>query len=77
MTMTRSEHLAWAKKRALEYLDHGMVEEGLNSMRSDLDKHEGFRDKAGVALQLLGMQLQLAGQLDTIEQARKWINGFN
>lgn len=37
--MTRDEHLAWCKHRALEYFDAGDWIEALNSMVSDLLKH--------------------------------------
>lgn len=36
---TREEHLAWAKQRALEYLDAGDLANAVASMGSDLDKH--------------------------------------
>ena len=41
--MTRSEHLQWAKDRALEYLKpgpHYSLENAVTSMLSDLRKHE-------------------------------------
>jgi hypothetical protein len=36
--MTRSEHIGWAKKRALEYLDAGDLQQACASMVSDLGK---------------------------------------
>lgn len=38
-TVTRAEHLAWCKQRALEYLDRGEFVNALTSLRSDLTKH--------------------------------------
>ena len=37
--MTRSEHLAWCKTRALEYCKVGNIDDALASMLSDLGKH--------------------------------------
>lgn len=37
--MTRAEHLAWAKQRALEYVDRGELGYAIASMFSDLGKH--------------------------------------
>ncbi len=37
--MTRSEHIEWCKKRALEYADKGELLTALASMASDLNKH--------------------------------------
>ena len=37
--MTRDEHLAWCKARALEYLDAGDLVNAVASMASDLTKH--------------------------------------
>lgn len=37
--MTRAEHLAWAKERALEYVEAGQLGQAVNSMISDLSKH--------------------------------------
>ena len=36
--MNRDEHLAWAKRRALEYLAAGELMEAFTSMASDLNK---------------------------------------
>ena len=35
---TRAEHLAWCKKRALEYVDAGDLLQAYTSMASDLGK---------------------------------------
>ena len=45
--MTRDEHLEWAKKRALAYLDAGDALQGITSMLSDLTKHEELKDHIG------------------------------
>lgn len=37
--MTRSEHLKWAKHRALEYYEAGLYDQAITSIMSDLRKH--------------------------------------
>lgn len=58
--MTRAEHLAWAKQRALEYVDMGDISGALASMMSDLGKHPELANHA--AIELTGM-LMVAGLL--------------
>jgi hypothetical protein len=73
--MTRGEHLEWAKKRALEYLDSGDVRQGFTSMLSDLTKHEELKDHIGGKL---GAQfMMLPGWIDNEREVRRWIVGFN
>lgn len=74
MIMTRTEHLDFCKKRALEYLDAGDIRHAFTSMASDLRKHDDLANHIGT---LLGAQLLLAGHLETPTQMRKWIEGFN
>jgi hypothetical protein len=67
--LTREEHLAWAKKRALAHLDRGDVESAVASMACDLKTHEDLRKSATVgALILLGCR--------THGDVRRWIEGF-
>ena len=72
--MTREEHLAWCKERALEYVDRNDLDNALVSMLSDLGKHEETENH--IAIQL-GVMMQMGGQLGTSEQMRKFIEGFN
>jgi hypothetical protein len=72
--MTRQEHLAWCKERALAYIERGEIQEGLTSMMSDMDKHP---DTVNLALYQLTVGLMAIGDLSTIEQARRHIEGFN
>jgi hypothetical protein len=72
--MTRAEHLAWCKQRALAYVDAGDVQQAFTSMASDLGKHP---ETANVDIQMLGMSLMMSGHLDTPDKMRDWINGFN
>lgn len=72
--MTRAEHLAWAKARALEYLDDGDQKNAVMSMMSDLKKHEELADHAGITL---GVMLLMGGQMGDRQEVRRWIVGFN
>lgn len=68
---TREEHLAWAKQRALEYVDAGELVNAVTSMGSDLDKHP----ELGCNPYLL-----MAGGLDAAKgdpvAVRRWVEGF-
>ena len=71
--MTRDEHLAWAKKRALLYLDRGDLKEAFTSMGSDLSKHPAFQ-KIGEVMFPLDM---LHVMNHDARELRRWIEGFN
>ena len=71
--MTRAEHIAWSKARALEYLDTGDVQNAIASMLSDLMKHDETRD-AGKVMGLIGMMAVMNRDL---AEARRFIEGFN
>ena len=72
--MTREEHLKWCKERALEYVDRGDIHNALSSMGSDLNKHPETRDHPDM---MLGMALLMGGHMNTQQEARNFINGFN
>ncbi len=71
MLMSREEHLAWCKKRALEYLP-GNPLEAMTSMMSDLQKHPELENHIG--LQIAPM---FYGAHHDERQVRRWIEGFN
>jgi len=71
---SRSEHLAWCKQRALEYVDAGDVPQALASLMSDLRKHPGTEDHGAIEL---GMMLAMNGHLSTEREMREWIEGCN
>lgn len=76
-TPSRADHLQWCKDRALEYLDpgpHFSINDALASFASDMLKHPETKDHPAL---LLGFQMQMAGLLDTVPAARKWILDFN
>lgn len=73
-TPAREEHLAWAKARALEYLEAGDAGGAVASMLSDLQKHEWWRRSPSMpALAADGMLFALKDGPDAI---RRWIEGF-
>lgn len=72
--MTRAEHLAWAKARALEYLDRGDAANALASMISDLGKHDETRAlAAGGKNTLRGIIEEPARKAEIV---RAWIEGL-
>ena|SRR3990167_8495969 len=72
--MNRIEHLTWCKKRALEYVETGDLNQAYASMASDLGKHMETADHPGIQL---GMMLLMSGRLGTSAEMRKFIEGFN
>jgi hypothetical protein len=71
---TRDEHLAFCKKRALEYAAIGELQNAIISMMSDLRKHPETEDHSGI---VLGVVLMASGRLSTRHDVEKFINGFN
>lgn len=69
--MTREEHLAFCKKRALEYVEIGDLAGAQASMGSDLMKHPETRPPAEIIG--VGMIEVLSG--DPV-RVRRWIEGF-
>lgn len=72
--MTRAEHLAWCKKRALEYVDRGDCAQAFASMCSDLGKHPETVDHIGMKL---GMLQMMQGRFGRAADMRRFIEGFN
>ena len=78
MTTTRSEHLAWCKKRALAELEAPDESIGLKnawaSMASDLTKHP--ETETHIAIDL-GMMMAMSNQLSTKAKMAQFIDGFD
>jgi len=72
--MDRVEHLQWCKDRAMEYLDHGNLQQAFASFNSDMAKHEETAKHSALKL---GSMLFANGQLDTVAKMKKWMLGFN
>jgi hypothetical protein len=73
--MTREEHLEWAKKRALQYVDAGDPAQGFTSMLSDLRKHPELEHHIGGEIGVRFMMLD--GWITNPVEVRRWIVGFN
>lgn len=69
--MTRAEHLAWAKERALAYLP-GNPPEAMTSMMSDLTKHPELKEHIGLRIAPM-----FYGAHNDPQAVRRWIVGFN
>lgn len=72
--MTRAEHLNWCKRRALEYVDAGDLNQAFASMGSDLTKHPKTANHCAIQI---GAAMLFNGSLNTPESMRKYIEGFN
>lgn len=71
--MTRAEHIAWAKQRALEELDAtGFTSNAVASITSDLTKHDETRATAA-AIGQDGLKAALTGGPAAV---RRWIEGI-
>ena len=72
--MTRDEHLAWCKSRALEYVDCGKLQDAVASMLSDLREWDEplYTEMAFNVIAMDGMMF-----CKTADQVRHWIEGFN
>lgn len=73
--MTRQEHLNWCKQRALEYVTAGDNSQAFASMCSDVMQHP--ETEMHQSTNRLGMSLMMAGHLESPQQMRDWINGYN
>jgi len=69
---SRSEHLAWCKERALEYLPDDPTQ-AVMSMTSDLNKHPETGGEMYAMLAVAGMMEIQRGP----EAVRRWVEGFN
>lgn len=73
--MTRTEHIAWVKQRALEYVTANDLDQALASYVSDMGKHpEADPDRT---CRMLMMRLRMSGHLRTAQQVRDFIEGTN
>ena len=68
---TRERHLAWCRQRAHEYLAIGDVQNAVQSMMSDLQKHDETRSSSN--RELMALSVMMSGDLDL---ARRYIDGI-
>lgn len=71
--MTRAEHLAWCKTRALQYVDMDDPTNAFASICSDLRKHPATEDHGALTL---GAMLVFGGHLETSAKMRDFITGI-
>lgn len=76
---TRSEHMAWLKKRALAVLENKNevkqnIVDAYTSMASDILKHPETQKHVGLDL---GMMQIMGGFISTKAQMVEFINGLN
>lgn len=69
----RAAHLAWAKARAVEYLDAGRRDAAVSSMLSDLAKHADTATLIGTAARA-GLGILARG--NDVEALRRWLDGI-
>lgn len=74
MNTTRDEHMEWCKKRALEYVRIGDIDQAFASMGSDLGKHPETQNHPAIKL---GMMLLMNGNLRSTNEMERFINGFH
>lgn len=70
--MTREEHLAWCKKRALAYLP-ASPQDAVASMLSDMSKHPELEATAKGPLAEIGLMMLMSN----VGDIRSYITGFN
>lgn len=71
--MTRQEHLAWCKQRALEYLKTNDIKQCGASFISDMNKHEETAKSRDLVNGLIMMELMSPN----VASMRRCIEGFN
>jgi hypothetical protein len=78
--MEPGEHLDWAKDRALELLDCGLVVQAVSSMLFDLGKHEALHQAGYGDMGITGTDVLIehAGKSGALQAAevRRWIENF-
>jgi len=73
-TLSKGEHLAYCKIRALAHVDSGDVRTGWKSFLSDMNKHP---ETATHVVLELGILLYTRGHLDNPGDMRSFIKAFN
>ncbi len=73
--MKRSEHLKWAKDRALKIIeDTNNTTEAWASFTSDMNKHDELNDHPAL---MMGMMMLMNGAFNAPTECIKFIEGFN
>lgn len=74
--MNRTDHLQWAKDRAIELVNQGDLVGAFASLTSDFGLHDDLSSALELQTSLGAMQL-VGGHLNTAHDMEKWIEGFN
>ncbi len=74
-TKDATEHLAWCKERALDYLNRGDLPQAITSMVSDINKHPDTK-MDGQTLGVLLLLAMLYVRDRDVAGVRRWIEGF-
>lgn len=68
--MNRAEHVDWAKRRALEYVEAGHGFLAVASIASDLSKHPETANHPGIIIGILTVPAE------NLHELKRWIEGF-
>jgi hypothetical protein len=71
--VTRDEHIAWCKRRALKYVDAGYLSHAVASMAFDLKTHPDTDNPAFNGLATIGMMYVTDGDKAALQ---RWIERF-
>jgi hypothetical protein len=71
--VTRDEHIAWCKKRALEYVEGGNLSHAVANMASDLKTHPDTDNPALNGLAMIDMMYVTDGDKAAVQ---RWIQRF-
>lgn len=77
--MSRAEHLAWCKQRALDYVNRGELVNALASFTSDMDKHPDTAETmhSEAISMLAAVEAVPAVMANDAARLRRFIEGFN
>lgn len=74
--MTRAEHMAWAKQRALEYVERGELSSAIASMISDLGKHPETARSVAIGAMIAPLHSVNPGDSSHVYAVRKCDRGL-
>jgi hypothetical protein len=69
--LTRAEHMAWAKERALKYADRGETGLAMSALIQDLGMHPETEGSVSVVIELM-MPLAMMGGASSASLARRF-----
>ena len=69
---TDKEHFDWCKERAQDYINMGDAQGAFSSFTSDMNKHEGTKNRIDPFIMCIGMMDTPRG----VVAVKRWIDGF-